>query len=758
MRVTNRQLHPPPSKNFTRLTDEAAFTTRHHRVHTTTIYILRPPRTLSDNRPWIISPDSSTTSTSTSAAAETTVILRHPLTFKPQLFNLPRNFDFSQFHPSAIAVFHHLDQSYRVDKLLTFGHRTMLALYGGGKLRGCPCRATATKSAEVSESKSPWVKLSPGENFDDITNYDNTVYAVNRRGIVNVIYYYRTREKFRIGRTLIYESVSSGSGRFGWRKRLVVDGVHMYLVVRMAENSFRVFRFRRIGKKASWNEVGGFEGNKVLFMGRDHYFFRRAEKFPGVEYKNCIVFSEAAFPRYGKDCWEFTETGKRFGVVRRCEDDVAVFRVSDRVFAREGENSGFPKINWSPPAWIFKGNSASVSSSQSERETSGSRDENDGEVQSDVKDSDSKDEEEQEEMESNLKDSDSKDEEEQEEMESDLGSQDENDGEVQSDSKGSNSKDEEEQEEMESDLGSQDQAREVVEIVESDSDSQGEVQEVVEIMESDSDIQVQDDGEMQCDSNSEEKEEKKMHSKANIEGDASLQEDIVTPLLSAVEEEVTKTLLSMNSRNDVVEEEVSGKNSIHLIPKACTSSTTQIHTSCSATTKFEGLDVRSDLVPTLQKIWRKHGNITKDSIVRSNDIIARALESLATVVQILEDNLAESLSDSQADYLSTTLSDLKCIRFKVCWLVSFVEKALKIHKSKDLMESLNNLSQLSSQIKERKSVILDEVAKLNEEENKLKEEMAKVEKWAYSGLVMINVYGRMVDSYAVLVYLWFILS
>ncbi|KAH9615448.1 hypothetical protein KSS87_021363 [Heliosperma pusillum] len=686
MKINSRQGHSLPSKTFTRLTDESAFTTRRHRLHTTTIYLLRPPHSLSSNRPWIISPDSSTTSTS-DAAAEITVILRHPITFKPQVFNLPRNFDFSQLHPSAIAVSHHLDKAYPIDKLLKFGYRTLLALYGGGKLRGCPRCATAAEGGV----ESPWVVLSPGDNFDDVIEFCNTVYAVNRKGMVNAIYYYRTTEKFRIGRTLIYETGYCGSGRFGWRKRLVVDGTRMYLVVRTVEKSFRVFRFRRRGqnsKKAYLDEVRRIE-DKVLFMGRDHYFFRRVtDEFPGREYRNCIVFSEAAFPRYGKDCWEFTESSSRFGAVRRCEDDIAVFRLSDKVFAREGERSGFPKINWSPPAWIFhassvpadefQGNSASVSSGQSEREPSGSRDENDGEVKSDLKDS--------------------------------------------------NSKDEEEPEEMESDLGSQDQDPEVVEIVESDSGSQGQVREVVEIMESDSDIQIQEDGEMQCDSNSEKKEDKKMHSKVKTEGDASMQEDIVTRSLSAIEEEVTKTLLSMDSRNDVVDEGISGKTSIPLIPKACTSSTTESHKSDSATTKFEGLSIRSDLVPTLQKIGRKHGNITKDSIVRSGDIIARALESLATVVRILEDNLAQSLSDSQADYLSSTLSDLKCIRFKVDWLVSFVEKALKVHKSKDLVESLNNLSHLSSQVKERKTVILDEIAKLNDEENKLKEEMAKVSK------------------------------
>ncbi|XP_074285266.1 uncharacterized protein LOC141610875 [Silene latifolia] len=240
---------------------------------------------------------------------------------------------------------------------------------------------------------------------------------------------------------------------------------------------------------------------------------------------------------------------------------------------------------------------------------------------------------------------------------------------------------------------------------------------------------------MQCDSNSREKYDEEMDSKANIENDTSLQEALLTPSLYAVEQAVTKTLLRMNSTNDAVEEETSGKNITHAIPKAPTSSTTE----SMGTTKFEGLEIRSDLIPTLQKIWQKHGNIIKDSIVRSGDIVARALESLAIMVRILEDNPAQSLSDSQADYLTSTLSDLRNICFKVYWLVSFVEKALKVHRSKPLVESLNNLSQLSSQVKERRAILLDEVAKLNEEENKLKEEMGKISKMIpFSGQVKFD--------------------
>ncbi|KAH9615452.1 hypothetical protein KSS87_021367, partial [Heliosperma pusillum] len=194
-------------------------------------------------------------------------------------------------------------------------------------------------------------------------------------------------------------------------------------------------------------------------------------------------------------------------------------------------------------------------------------------------------------------------------------------------------------------------------------------------------------------------------------------------------DEITRTLRSSNGASAGIEEETLKKTVItESVLRACTSSTTKNQTSEHATAKFEGFDIRSDLVSTLQKIWRRHGNIVEKSIMRNSDIIARALESLATAVRLLEDNTAHSLSVSQADYLASTLSDLRCISFKVYWLVPYVQKAIQIHKSKSSVESLNNLSQLSSQVKDRKAILLDELAKLGAEENKLKEEREKVSK------------------------------
>ncbi|XP_074285265.1 uncharacterized protein LOC141610874 [Silene latifolia] len=676
------------SKPFTHLTNESAFTRRHHNhIHTTTVHHLHPPQShssssssSSSSHPWI---------TACETTPNHTVIFRHPLTSKPYSFTPPPNFNFAKLHPSTLAVSYHLPSPYSVDTLLKLNdsyelsYSSLLALYGGGQLQACPRYAPEEGSVAGT---MPWVKISPYFNFDDIIIFDGKVYAVDRQGWVVVIHNYKTIKKFKIRRSIM-STVTPGAGGFGWRKRLVIDGGSLYMVVRDEEKSFRVYLLKKRGKTPRkgfvWVRVDEFKGEKVLFMGRDCYFFRKASrKFPGREYRNCIVFSEAAFPQYGIDCWEFTQCGDR----QLSEDDIGVFRFGDRVFAREGEgvNSVFPKIDWSPPAWIFdvsafsadefRKHSVSECSSQSEREPvvdrgldSDNRKKNDGEVQSDLKDT--------------------------------------------------VSKDGEEQEEMVTDFSSQD--------------------EVDEGVESDSDSHDQEDEKMQRDSNNQENEEEEMHTEANLEGDGSLQEDAVS--VDPIVESIRRAFHSGTSRNGVVEQETSGKNITSSIHKASVSSTTESHKSDTATIKFEGLDIRSDFVPSLQKIWRKHGNIIKDSILRSGDIVARALESLATMVQILENNPVLSLSDSQADYISSTLSDLKNIRFNVNWLVSFVEKAIKVHNNKSSVEALNNLSQLSSKVKERRAILLEELAKFNEQENKLKEEIGKVSKMLpFSGPVKFD--------------------
>lgn len=154
----------------------------------------------------------------------------------------------------------------------------------------------------------------------------------------------------------------------------------------------------------------------------------------------------------------------------------------------------------------------------------------------------------------------------------------------------------------------------------------------------------------------------------------------------------------------------------------------QSNTSKTPTTKFEGLDIKSNLIPTLQKIWSKHGNIIENCILSNGDLKSRALESVANVVLTLEENSALDMSDDQSDNLKSTLTDLRVICFDVNWLAPYVEKALELHQSKPLVESLHNLGQLKIQASVQKSRLLKELAKLDDLEKEYNEGMANLSK------------------------------
>lgn len=100
--------------------------------------------------------------------------------------------------------------------------------------------------------------------------------------------------------------------------------------------------------------------------------------------------------------------------------------------------------------------------------------------------------------------------------------------------------------------------------------------------------------------------------------------------------------------------------------------------------KFHGVDVNSDLVPVLQKIWEKHGNIIQEFVAHNDQMILKwALESLAKMVVVLQNN-SENLSDSQAEYLDATLHNLQTMNFKLDWLVPLVKHA---HVMKELIST-----------------------------------------------------------------------
>ncbi|KAK9747822.1 hypothetical protein RND81_02G016400 [Saponaria officinalis] len=96
----------------------------------------------------------------------------------------------------------------------------------------------------------------------------------------------------------------------------------------------------------------------------------------------------------------------------------------------------------------------------------------------------------------------------------------------------------------------------------------------------------------------------------------------------------------------------------------------------SAQETFQGVTVCAKLVPVLDKIWKKYGNVIQGHAVSSNSLLTWALESLAKMVMILQTNTSESLSDSQAAFLRTTLKDLRHFHVQLDWLVPCLDTVL----------------------------------------------------------------------------------
>ncbi|KAL2935721.1 putative selenide water dikinase [Bienertia sinuspersici] len=146
------------------------------------------------------------------------------------------------------------------------------------------------------------------------------------------------------------------------------------------------------------------------------------------------------------------------------------------------------------------------------------------------------------------------------------------------------------------------------------------------------------------------------------------------------------------------------------------------------------VNIKSNLVPTLQNIWAKHGNILEECKIRSGDLIAKTLESLATTVLILQRSCGRSLNNIQAEYLKATLSDLQHMQCKVDWLVPFIEKALAVHLCKPAVDFLKEFDEAKSRAKETKLKLLDELAKLDEVEEDMKFIFEKIPRLEYVDL------------------------
>lgn len=133
---------------------------------------------------------------------------------------------------------------------------------------------------------------------------------------------------------------------------------------------------------------------------------------------------------------------------------------------------------------------------------------------------------------------------------------------------------------------------------------------------------------------------------------------------------------------------------------------------------FKG-PVSSLTVGRLCESFGKNRGMLCKTVQCARDMTSMALVSLAMVVLILKMNMGWALSKTQADYLSSALSDLQQMNVKVGWLTPFVEKALAVLKSKPLIDSLKERGKAKARAKEMKSKVLDELAKLDELEDDL---------------------------------------
>ncbi|XP_021762678.1 F-box protein SKIP23-like [Chenopodium quinoa] len=141
---------------------------------------------------------------------------------------------------------------------------------------------------------------------------------------------------------------------------------------------------------------------------------------------------------------------------------------------------------------------------------------------------------------------------------------------------------------------------------------------------------------------------------------------------------------------------------------------------------FEGVDIKSDLVSTLQKIWAKHGNVVEG--VQSKDMLKCVLKSLAKAVIILQSSSGRTLSKEQCSDLSSVLMDLKRLQLRVEWLEPFVEKAIKLHQSKPMVDALEDLEKYIARTKEMKIKFTKELANLEEVEKELEEDKTLISK------------------------------
>uniref|UniRef100_A0A803L893 Uncharacterized protein n=1 Tax=Chenopodium quinoa TaxID=63459 RepID=A0A803L893_CHEQI len=458
-----------------------------------------------------------------------------------------------------------------------------------------------------------------------------------------------------------------------------------------------------------WVEVKTF-GDRVMFVTRDYCFFTPASEFYTCNLNNCIVFSNDAFPKYGRTGWELPDPTKSGA-------DISVFRLggcSEYNFKPISKFTGFPLLLWSCPPWAWNVGSSPCQchgqQSQHQRET-----------------------------------------EENEEIQSDANSQDdaspvsfdpepvENISEATSTSttrletatvmmpSSFESELAEKTTEMPSTPATKERATivetpsavvpQLAELITTEMPSTSATPERVTSAETPSAVIPEQMHEVPITSAAKmtKSNTPDLAKQVSVKASVSAAQEGATTLTNEVEPVAEEAFHMETLREEIINQSGSRAN-------------IQSNKTDTSTVTFEGLEIRSNLLPTLQNVWSKHGNLMENITIRNVDIVSKALESLATAVLILEENSARSLSDSQADYLSSTLSDLGCMKFKVDWLVPYVEKAAMLHNSKPYMDSLDIIDKCKAQIEERKSKLLEELAHLDKVVDELDEDVARVSK------------------------------
>ncbi|KMT10071.1 hypothetical protein BVRB_5g118340 [Beta vulgaris subsp. vulgaris] len=120
--------------------------------------------------------------------------------------------------------------------------------------------------------------------------------------------------------------------------------------------------------------------------------------------------------------------------------------------------------------------------------------------------------------------------------------------------------------------------------------------------------------------------------------------------------------------------------------------------------KIPGVFVSPEFIPTLNKIWDKHGNVIpqpRGRAMQNKDKLKSALESLAKTVMLLQSPSGMCLDNSEVAYINSTVYELECMHFKLDWLYPFIQKALALHNRQQQLDFVKRLEMSKSKLLEQ---------------------------------------------------------